>query len=39
MKSMEERFWANVEKSDGCWLWTASTANGRGQRQANYRRV
>lgn len=24
-----DRFWAKVEKSDGCWLWNAST-NGRG---------
>jgi HNH endonuclease len=24
-----EAFWASVEKSDGCWLWRAST-NGRG---------
>src|SRR5438105_2573404 len=23
-----ERFWAKVEKTDTCWLWTASTANG-----------
>jgi len=24
-----ERFWAKVQKSDGCWLWTAST-DGKG---------
>lgn len=23
-KSIEERFWAKVVKSDGCWLWTGS---------------
>src|SRR4051794_20991102 len=23
--SPEERFWANVEKTAGCWLWTKST--------------
>ena len=22
-KSLEERFWAKVDKSSGCWLWTA----------------
>jgi len=25
------RFWAKVNKTDGCWLWTASTKNGYGQ--------
>jgi hypothetical protein len=24
-----ERFWAKVQKSDGCWLWTASRNGGR----------
>lgn len=29
--SPEERFWAKVEKSDGCWTWTAATySNGYG---------
>lgn len=23
----EERFWAKVQKTDGCWLWTASVRN------------
>lgn len=27
----EERFWSKVRKGDGCWEWTASTANGYGQ--------
>jgi DNA-binding XRE family transcriptional regulator len=26
-----ERFWAKVKKSDGCWLWTASTQGKYGQ--------
>lgn len=26
----EERFWAKVEKTDGCWLWTGSTGRGYG---------
>jgi hypothetical protein len=25
-KTIEERFWEKVQKSDGCWLWTAATA-------------
>lgn len=31
--SDEERFWAKVRKSDGCWLWTASRSGGRGQQR------
>lgn len=27
MKSIEERFWAKVNKTEGCWLWTASLRN------------
>ena len=27
----ESRFWAHVEKSDCCWLWTASSAKGYGR--------
>ena len=26
----EERFWAKVQKTDGCWLWTARTDKGYG---------
>ena len=26
---MQERFWAKVNKTDSCWLWTAGT-NGKG---------
>lgn len=30
--SLLDRFWSKVERSDGCWLWTASTnSNGYGQ--------
>lgn len=29
-QSAEERFWAKVQKSDGCWLWTASVHDGYG---------
>lgn len=25
------RFWAKVEKTNGCWLWTGGTARGYGQ--------
>lgn len=24
MKANEERFWPKVDKTDGCWLWTAA---------------
>ena len=31
---IKERFWAKVQKSDGCWDWTASlNSNGYGQMQ------
>jgi hypothetical protein len=30
---MPERFWSKVEKTDGCWLWTASTFTQRGYGQ------
>lgn len=31
-EAAEARFWANVAKADGCWLWSASaTPNGYGQ--------
>lgn len=25
---VEERFWAKVDKSDGCWVWTAGISSG-----------
>lgn len=28
--TLEERFWAKVQKTDGCWLWTAGTRSGYG---------
>lgn len=31
-KQWEERFWDKVKKTDGCWLWLASTA-GKGYGQ------
>lgn len=32
MKTLEDRFWAKVQKSDGCWLWTGSKyQNGYGR--------
>ncbi len=30
MPTMEERFWAKVEKTETCWLWTASLHQGYG---------
>lgn len=32
--SVRERFWAKVQKTDGCWLWTASR-NTRGYGRAS----
>jgi hypothetical protein len=29
--TFEERFWAKVEKTDGCWLWRAKTNGKYGQ--------
>jgi hypothetical protein len=29
-KTLEERFWAQVNKTDACWLWTGHTATGKG---------
>lgn len=31
------RFWAKVDRSGDCWLWTASTKNGYGQFNINQR--
>jgi hypothetical protein len=31
MATMEERFWAKVDKTDTCWLWTGYTCKGYGQ--------
>lgn len=28
--AFEERYWAKVQKSDGCWTWTAATTRGYG---------
>jgi hypothetical protein len=27
---MDKRFWAKVQKTDGCWLWTGALASGYG---------
>ena len=29
--SLETRFWARVDKTDGCWLWKGSTCRGYGR--------
>jgi hypothetical protein len=31
IKTLEERFWSKVEKTDTCWNWTASKRNGYGR--------
>ena len=30
VKSLEERFWAKVNKTDNCWVWKGSTSQGYG---------
>lgn len=36
----EERFWARVQKSDGCWEWTGSLhRNGYGQFSVGFKKV
>lgn len=35
MKTVEQRFWEKVRKSDGCWLWTGA----KGQGNAAYGRI
>ncbi len=40
--SAEERFWSNVEKTDGCWEWHGTTTAGRkkyGVLRNNYKQV
>jgi hypothetical protein len=29
--TVEERFWSKVERTDDCWLWTASLVGGYGR--------
>jgi HNH endonuclease len=29
-RTLEERFWAQVNKTDSCWLWTGHIATGKG---------
>ena len=33
--SAEQRFWARVEKTDNCWLWSGSVIQGYGQLKIN----
>ena len=28
--ALPERFWAKVQKTEGCWIWTAATKSGYG---------
>lgn len=35
LANLEERFWARVQKTDGCWLWTGAKA---GRRYGQIRR-
>lgn len=31
MTTLEERFWAKVQKGEGCWEWQAAKTNGYGR--------
>lgn len=31
MKTLEERFWAKVDKSGDCWIWKAAISDGYGK--------
>jgi hypothetical protein len=33
--TVEERFWNNVVKADGCWLWQGALVSGYGQMRIN----
>jgi len=37
LASLPERFWCKVDKTDSCWLWTASD-DGRGYGKINFQR-
>jgi hypothetical protein len=38
MKTLAQKFWSKVQKSDGCWLWTgATTPDGYGKIGADRR--
>lgn len=36
---LADRFWSKVNKTETCWLWTASTANGYGNIHAGDRKM
>jgi hypothetical protein len=36
-QTIEERFWARVEKGEGCWIWTGRFSTGREYGQFEYR--
>lgn len=40
LRTLEQRFWAKVNKTDGCWLWTGATNHlGYGQISIGNRRL
>ena len=39
MSDTEDRFWAKVVTSDGCWEWTGHTANGYGRIRSGGRQI
>jgi hypothetical protein len=38
-RPLEVRFWAKVNKTDSCWLWTGTAPNGYGQIQVGEKMV
>ena len=38
-RTIEQRFWAKVDKTGDCWLWTGCTTSGYGQIKAGKRVV
>jgi hypothetical protein len=41
VKALEERFWAKVERADGCWLWRGArwADTGYGQIRSGHRKM
>ncbi|UYL86613.1 HNH endonuclease [Arthrobacter phage RadFad] len=39
MKTFEQRFWEKVEKTEGCWNWTAAKNSGYGRFQIGNKKL
>ena len=38
-KSIEQRFWAGVQKTETCWIWTGDTVKGYGRLRDNVKPI